>query len=103
MVEELFTPQEAEVNNAMPRKPFSAAEIAGEMNRDESKTKAILETMADKGLCRTYRQDNVRLYQAEPFMPGIFEYQFMSGKTSDRDKKIASLIKAYKKAFNAAK
>ena len=39
MVEELFTPQEAEVNNAMPRKPFSAAELAGEMNRDESEIK----------------------------------------------------------------
>ena len=29
MVEELFTPQEAEVNNLMPRKPVTAAEIAG--------------------------------------------------------------------------
>ena len=103
MVEELFTPQEAEVNNVMPRKPVTAAELAGEMNRDESEIKATLETMADKGLCKTYRQDDVRLYQAEPFMPGIFEYQFMSGKTTDRDKKIASLIKAYKKAFNAVK
>jgi len=103
MVAELFTPQEAEVNNMMPRKPATAAEIAGEMNRDESDIKAILETMADKGLCKTYRQDEVRLYQGEPFMPGIFEYQFMSGTATDRDRKIAGLIKAYKKAFNAAR
>ena len=102
MVAELFTPKEAEVNNMMPRKPATAAEIAGEMDRDEGEIKAILETMADKGLCKTYRHNDVRFYQGEPFMPGIFEYQFMSGGTSDRDRKIAGLIKAYKKAFNAA-
>jgi DNA-binding MarR family transcriptional regulator len=103
MVEELFTPQEAEVNNVMPRKAVTAAEIAAEMDRDENEIKAILETMADKGLCKTYRHRDVRFYQGEPFMPGIFEYQFMSGGTSDRDRKIAGLIKAYKKAFNAAR
>jgi len=103
MVEELFTPLEAEVNNAMPRKPVTAAELAAEMDRDESEIKAILETMADKGLCKTYLQDDVRLYQGEPFMPGIFEYQFMSGQSSDRHRKLAGLIKAYKKAFNAAR
>ncbi len=103
MVEALFTPQEAEVNNAMPRKPVTAADMAAEMDRDESEIKTILETMANKGLCKTYIQGDVRIYQAEPFMPGIFEYQFMSGKTTARDKKIAGLIKAYKKAFNAAR
>jgi Pyruvate/2-oxoacid:ferredoxin oxidoreductase delta subunit/DNA-binding MarR family transcriptional regulator len=103
MVEELFTPQEAEVNNVMPRKPVTVAELAAEIDRDESDIKTILETMADKGLCRTYRQDDVRFYQGEPFMPGIFEYQFMSGKATDRDRKVAGLIKAYKKAFNAAR
>jgi predicted transcriptional regulator len=103
MVEELFAPQEAEVNNVMSRKPATAGDIAGEMNRDENEIKAILETMADKGLCRTFLKEDVRLYQGEPFMPGIFEYQFMSGKTTDRDKKIARLTQAYKKAFNAVK
>ena len=73
MVEELFTPQEAEVNNLMPRKPATLAEIAGEMNRDETEIRAIL------------------------------EYQFISGKVTDRDRRIAGLIKAYKNAFNAAK
>jgi Pyruvate/2-oxoacid:ferredoxin oxidoreductase delta subunit len=103
MVEELFTLQEAEVNNVMSRKPATGAEIAGAMNRDEDEIEAILETMADKGLCRTYLKDGVRLYQGEPFMPGIFEYQFISGKVTDRDRRIAGLIKAYKNAFNAAK
>jgi len=103
MVKELFTQQEAEVNNVMTRKPAALSEIAGEMKRDEDEIRAILETMADKGLCRTYLKDGVRLYQGEPFMPGIFEYQFISGQSSDRHKKVAGLIKAYKKAFNAAR
>jgi len=35
MAEELFTPQEAEVNNAMPRGPFTAKTMAEKMGRDE--------------------------------------------------------------------
>jgi len=35
-------------------------------------------------------------------MPGIFEYQFLPGRTTERDKKIARLIRDYKRAYNAA-
>jgi Pyruvate/2-oxoacid:ferredoxin oxidoreductase delta subunit len=59
--------------------------------------------MADKGLCQTFKKDGVRHYLATPFMPGIFEYQFMPGRTTERDKKIAGLIHAYKQSFSAAK
>ena len=45
LVEELFTPEEAEVNNAMPAKPATAEVIAAVMNRDGDEIKAILETM----------------------------------------------------------
>ena len=34
-VEELFTPQEAEVNNAMPKGFFTAKNLAATMGRDE--------------------------------------------------------------------
>ena len=103
LVEELFTPQEAEVNNALMRKPARAADIAEAMGRDEAELQTILEEMADKGLLTTFVKDGVRLYQGAPFMPGIFEYQFMPGRITERDKKIARLIHAYKKAFEAAK
>jgi hypothetical protein len=33
-------------------------------------------------------------------MPGILEYQFMRGTSTDRDKKIARLIDSYKKAHD---
>ena len=103
LVEALFTLQEAEVNNALPAKPATAGEIAAGMNRGEDEIRAILETMADRGLCKTWLKNDVRVYSGEPFVPGIFEYQFMSGKITERSRKIAGLIHAYKKAFNAAK
>jgi len=103
LVEALFTPEEAAVNNAMPRTPARAGEIAAAMGRDENEIKNMLETMADKGLCRTFVAKGVRYYQGEPFIPGIFEYQFLPGKTTDRDKQIARLIHAYKQAYEAVK
>lgn len=103
MVEALFTEEEAEVNNAMPAKPATAEQIAEQMGRDQGQIKAILETMADKGLCKTFKDKDIRYYQGMPFMLGIFEYQFMPGRTTERVKKLAKLIHAYKEAFNSAK
>jgi len=51
LVEELFTPVEAEVNNAMPRGPFTAKDMAKGMGRDEIEIEEILEAMANKGIC----------------------------------------------------
>ena len=103
MVEELFTSEEATVNNLLTRKPATAIEVAEQMGREGSEIEVILEAMADKGLCVAYQREGITCYQGAPFMPGIFEYQFMPGKESDRDKKIARLIWDYKKAFNSAK
>jgi Pyruvate/2-oxoacid:ferredoxin oxidoreductase delta subunit len=103
LVEALFTPREAAVNNVMSRKPSTAGEIAAGMGKGEEEIEPILEAMADKGLCKTLKRDGIRYYQGEPFMPGIFEYQFISGKTTSRDKQIARLMHDYKKAFEAAK
>jgi len=103
LVEELFTPLEAEVNNAMTRQPATAGEIAGQMAKPEDEVRNTLETMADKGLCKTYVRDGIRYYEGEPFMPGIFEYQFFAGSSTPKHKKTAELIHNYKRAFQAAK
>ncbi|MEW6187463.1 MAG: 4Fe-4S binding protein [Thermodesulfobacteriota bacterium] len=100
LVEELFTPLEAEVNNTMPKGPFTAKDLAGAMGKDEGDIRPVLEAMADKGLCLAITTDQGKIYQSARFMPGIFEFQFMPGKTSERDKRIAGLIYAYKKAFD---
>ncbi|MBU0733208.1 MAG: 4Fe-4S binding protein [Proteobacteria bacterium] len=100
MVQEMFTPEEAEVNNAMPRGPFTSEDLAKQMGRDVAETKGILEAMANKGLCMALDRGGTPYYQSARFMVGIFEFQFMPGKTSERDKKIARLIHAYEKAYN---
>ena len=102
MVEELFTPEEAEVNNALPSKPVTASEIAKEMGKKESAIEATLEEMANKGLCMALKRDDTQYYQAAPFMFGILEYIFLRGGTTDRDKRLAKLILAYKKAYDGA-
>jgi Pyruvate/2-oxoacid:ferredoxin oxidoreductase delta subunit len=101
MVEELFTPEEAEVNNAMPKGPATAKDIAKEMGRDTLEIEKILERMADKGLCMAVNLDETQYYQGSRFAIGILEYQFMPGGKTERDKKLAKLIHAYKEAYDA--
>lgn len=100
MVEEMFTPEEAEVNNALPKGPFGAGDLAEQMGRPVEEIEPILEAMADKGLCMSVRMDGTTFYQSARFMPGILEFQFMPGRTSERDKRLARLIYAYKKAYD---
>ncbi|MEN8246164.1 MAG: hypothetical protein ABFS43_14820 [Thermodesulfobacteriota bacterium] len=101
MAKVLFTLEEAAVNNAMPRGPFTAAGLADEMGRDVAELETILEAMADKGLCMALKVEGAPYYQSARFMPGIFEFQFMSGGTTERDKQIAKVIHDYEKAFDA--
>jgi Pyruvate/2-oxoacid:ferredoxin oxidoreductase delta subunit len=102
MVEELFTPDEAAVSNAMPRGPNTAGTIAAAMGRSEEAIRGILEEMADKGLCSTLDRGGTRCYLGPPFAPGIFEYLFMPGTSTDEDRKRAKLIHAYKEALESS-
>lgn len=101
LVKVLFTPEEAEVSNAMPRGVSTAAMVAEAMGKDEVEVAQTLEQMADKGLCFSIQQEGTRYYGGPPFVPGIFEYQFMRGTTTDRDRELARLIHAYKQALDA--
>jgi hypothetical protein len=102
MVEVMFTPEEAEVNNAMPQEPFTAPDLAKEMGRDEGEISDILEGMANNGLCIAMKMEETDYYTAAPFMPGILEFQMMPGTSTDKDKQIAQLIHDYKKAYEAS-
>jgi Pyruvate/2-oxoacid:ferredoxin oxidoreductase delta subunit len=77
--------------------------VAKQMGREIGQVEGLLEQMADKGLCSTFKTGEDRYYMGVPFMPGIFEYQFLPGRVTGRDKRIAELIHAYKKAYTAAK
>jgi len=103
LVKELFTPEEAEVNNILSKKPETLEQIAGTAGRDPKELQPVLESMADKGLCATYVVDGIRVYQGLPFMPGILEYQFLAGRDTKHDRKLARLIHDYKTAYVAAR
>jgi Pyruvate/2-oxoacid:ferredoxin oxidoreductase delta subunit len=103
LVEELFSPEEAEINNALSRKPALVSDIAGQTGRPEAEVRALLDGMAEKGLCGTFLTEGKRYYQGIPFMPGVFEYQFIGGRSGEREKRIAGLINAYKEAYHAVK
>lgn len=102
MVEELFTPEQAAVNNALPTRPTTADQVAELMGRDKAEVESILESMANSGLCAANSRNGKMYYIGMPFMIGIMEFQFMPGTVTERDKKVARLIDAYKKVFNAA-
>jgi Na+-translocating ferredoxin:NAD+ oxidoreductase subunit B len=102
LAETLFTPQEAEVSNAMPRGFNPAEAIAAQMGKEETEIASILENMANKGLCTAARMRGTMVYGGPPFVPGIFEFQFMRGTSTEKDKKLAVLIKNYKAAFDKA-
>jgi Pyruvate/2-oxoacid:ferredoxin oxidoreductase delta subunit len=103
LAKELFSPEEAAVAAALPRKPSTASTIAREVARSEGELAPILERMADKGLCTSFEQQGGRYYAAVPFVFGIFGYQLMRGTRTDRDRKVAKLIHSYKQAVDAAR
>ncbi len=102
LMEELFTPEEAAIYVAIPRGFHPAGAIAEQMDKSEEEVAPLLEAMADKGLCTAGAFDETTFYGAPPLVPGIFEFQFMRGTVTDRDKKLAKLIHAYKAAVDAA-
>ncbi|KPJ76117.1 MAG: hypothetical protein AMJ54_12765 [Deltaproteobacteria bacterium SG8_13] len=95
---ELFTAREAAIINALPRGLTPAGPIAAALGEKEDTVLPILEKMADKGLVFSIKTKGRTLYSGLPFVPGIFEYQFMRGTDTSRDKKLAKLIMAYKTA-----
>ena len=72
------------------------------LGREVKEVTRILEGMADKGLCTAGSLGDATFYGAPTFVPGIFEFQFMRGTSTERDRKIARLIHAYKAAVDAA-
>jgi Pyruvate/2-oxoacid:ferredoxin oxidoreductase delta subunit len=103
LVEELFDLEEAEINNALPRRPTTINEIATKTGRTHEQVSEALERMAGRGLCGVSKTSDGELYRGLPFMPGIFEFIFIGGGESEWEKTVARLIHAYKKAYSEAK
>jgi Pyruvate/2-oxoacid:ferredoxin oxidoreductase delta subunit len=102
MLRVLFTPEEAEVNIVIPPGYFTPDVIAAQTGKSVADCIAILEGMANKGLCLSVVRKGTRVYVGPPLMPGIFEFQFMRGTKTPRDYEIARAINSYRKASAAA-
>ncbi|MBL7208469.1 MAG: 4Fe-4S binding protein [Dehalococcoidia bacterium] len=98
----LFTPEEAEINNAMPSDFVAPSVIAEKAGKSEEEVSTILEAMADKGLCVSTVREGTHLYRRERLEPGIFEALFMRGTKTDRDRNVARAIHDYRVAVEAA-
>ena len=103
LVKELFTPEEAEVCLAIPRGYHPASAIAAEMGKEPEEVEHVLEAMANKGVCVAGNMGDTTFYGTVPFMPGIFDFQFMRGTSTPKDKKLARLIHDYKAAVDSFK
>lgn len=100
LVEELYTPEQAAAAAAMTSRQMTAQAIAENLGRSATETRTVLEGMSDKLLCMSMDKDQTRYYISVPFVPGIFEFQFSRGTWTERDRRIARLIHAYKTAFD---
>lgn len=100
LVEELFTRDEAAVAALMTSRLVTAGPIAEKLGKEVQEVEAVLEGMCDKSLCMSLDKNGARFYLPVPFVPGIFEFQFARGKFSERDRRIAQLIHAYKAAYD---
>jgi Pyruvate/2-oxoacid:ferredoxin oxidoreductase delta subunit len=101
LVTELFTPEEASLATAMPKGAFTCEQLAQQLHGSKEEVKGTLQTMASKGLCISLNMGETEIYTLPPFVPGIFEFQFMRGTRTERDLRLAKLIHDYKEAVDA--
>ena len=84
ILSELFTPEEARIATVTPFMPQSPDVIAGRVGIVADEGKALLESLADKGLVYAREKDGQWGYALLPIMPGIFEFPYMKGPKDDK-------------------
>jgi Pyruvate/2-oxoacid:ferredoxin oxidoreductase delta subunit len=99
LAETLFTPEEAEVQCAMPRTPATAEMIAKEINRSEAEVIRILEDMANKGCCGSADVGGTRWYLANPLVL-LTETPFSSGAKTEWHRRLAKRVHEYRRAID---
>jgi len=95
ILSELFTPEEARIAEATPFLPQKPSVIAERAGVSEDDAKALLESLADKGLVYAREKDDEWGYALLPIMPGIFEFPYMKGPKDEKLKRLAGLWEKY--------
>jgi len=103
LVEALFTPEEAAVACSQTpgeRNRATAAELAAKVGWPEDKVAGILDAMVTKGTCFRIKRNSIQ-YFVPPETAAIINLNFMRGTSTERDKKIAKLVRSFKDAHQA--
>ncbi len=95
LIEELFSPEEADLAASMPLGTKSVQAVSEHVGRPVDDILPLLESMADKGLVFHQRRNDRDHYKLMAVLPGFFEYQFMKGGTTGKDHTLARLFKNY--------
>ena len=90
ILKRLFTDDEAETVTLLSPFAEEASQIALRMNLDETVLKIKLEALADKGLIFRIRRGDKTLFNAVPFMIGLYEYS-----VHKMDPELAALYRDY--------
>lgn len=90
ILKRLFSEEEAELTTFLTIKPEQARVIAKRTRRPLNEVEEKLESMAKKGLIFRTRRNNQVLYNAIPFMIGLYEYS-----VKNIDKELAQLYRQY--------
>ncbi|OGP81174.1 MAG: hypothetical protein A2Z08_10280 [Deltaproteobacteria bacterium RBG_16_54_11] len=90
ILKKLFTEEEAETTLLLTPVPEEVSQIAARSGLDVADLQRKLESLSKKGLVFRIRRQGKTLYNASPFMIGLYEY---SVKKIDRE--LAALYKEY--------
>ena len=75
LLKKLFAEEEAKIALAMTPKPETPEEIASNAGYDPKALAPKLDAMAKKGLIMRKRKENKELFNLEPYLVGMFEFQ----------------------------
>ncbi|MFW9950498.1 MAG: 4Fe-4S binding protein [Candidatus Thorarchaeota archaeon] len=90
ILKRLFTEEEAEITTFLTVRPERLQTIARRGAKNPNEIEKKLELMANKGLIFRTHRDNQTLYNAAPFMIGLYEYS-----VKKIDKELAQLFNQY--------
>jgi NAD-dependent dihydropyrimidine dehydrogenase PreA subunit len=91
----LFSEKEAELVSLVPVKPFTAGRAAKIWNKSEKEARAILDTLAGRGILLDVEQKGETVYMLPPPMAGFFEFSLMRYRDDIDQKKLAELFYQY--------
>lgn len=95
MLKLLYTREEARLAAMMPMAFVSAKTLARLQGKDPAKMEVLLREMVRKRLLMEYTHRGVQKFALPPFVPGVAEFQLMSGE-------ITPELKAFTQKFHSA-